>query len=351
MQRKISDKLRSTIQLWRSPGTEGEAAAAREAIIRLCERERIEPLDALKEFHLENAGDKPFGLAGHAEIMADKEEFEKPGTKAAEAREKAEKIAARFARKQALLERYGSFEAAIAPCERERLLLAAVSSWRITRDPPWDRWTDSLDGWHDDFKEPPQHIGDAIREAYPWPQTLPDVFPELDYWRSRDRDLNDLFNEDCQDILLDLVARIRLRMLERLAESELPARNASEILTRLRYFETRDRQWYEYEEWAERLIADVEILAAKEADDAKVSTCVHDGAAPTHTYIRPPTNGQIGDLLLADPSRSDRSIARELNVSPTTVGKVRATLGLKTCPRSVQRGGKSYSFQKRVALQ
>ncbi|MCW2317635.1 FixJ family two-component response regulator [Rhodoblastus acidophilus] len=53
--------------------------------------------------------------------------------------------------------------------------------------------------------------------------------------------------------------------------------------------------------------------------------------------------GQIEAAIVADPSRSDQSIARELGCSPTTVGKVRASIGLGAVARSVQRGGQMFS--------
>lgn len=50
--------------------------------------------------------------------------------------------------------------------------------------------------------------------------------------------------------------------------------------------------------------------------------------------------------LIADPSRSDRDIAREVGCSPTTAGRARAALGIEPAPRFVH-GAQTYAMHPR----
>jgi hypothetical protein len=70
----------------------------------------------------------------------------------------------------------------------------------------------------------------------------------------------------------------------------------------------------------------------------------HDGLAAASAVggNAPVQSGQIATAIAANPSRTDRSIARELGCSATTVGKVREALGLKGVRQSVQRGEQTF---------
>ena len=56
---------------------------------------------------------------------------------------------------------------------------------------------------------------------------------------------------------------------------------------------------------------------------------------------------QISAALAADPSRSNRAIARACKTSATTVGKIRAAMGLTAATRTVTRRGKAYAMAVR----
>jgi hypothetical protein len=51
-----------------------------------------------------------------------------------------------------VIKRYGSEEAALAPCEREQLLRAAVKKWSKFCAKPYQRWTQSIDGYSDAYE-------------------------------------------------------------------------------------------------------------------------------------------------------------------------------------------------------
>jgi hypothetical protein len=256
----------------------------------------------------------------------DRHEARQQGYKAAKARE----IAAALA---PLLERYGSTEAIIAPCERERKLLDAVKQWRwvSASGRPRHRWTHSVDGWAD-LTDPPSHVEAAIRNAYPLPETFAEAWDELRYWKRRGDEISTALGERIGRDRLDLVAQRRREIVESLLKKELTARTPADVLERFRFYLSLETQDDKQES---RIFDDLEAIVA---ETAQPQASVHGGHIPPSVH-----RGQIADALGADPSRTDRSIAREFGCSPTTVGRVRADLGLKDALRSVQRGGQMFS--------
>lgn len=83
--------------------------------------------------------------------------------------------------------RYGSVEAVLAPCEREKLLRKAVRKWSKFWPPPAERWTRSIDGcqsaykFANDDKDVPKRVLDAISQAYPLPDNIEDAIAEYAY--------------------------------------------------------------------------------------------------------------------------------------------------------------------------
>ena len=132
------------------------------------------------------------------DIFDRKEDAADRSWKAEQAARRRAKIAAWTIRRAALIAKYGSIDAATAPCERERLILAAVARWRTVRDNP--RWTHTLDGWTGwasaARKEAPAHVIEAIEQAYPLPTTFAQAEAEHDYWTERNQELEDAFSDD-----------------------------------------------------------------------------------------------------------------------------------------------------------
>ncbi len=73
-------------------------------------------------------------------------EIDNPGHMAAEAAKRAEKRRQQDARRAELMAEFGSFEAVLKPCAREKALLAAVKPWRVAQPGTRGRWTKSLAG-------------------------------------------------------------------------------------------------------------------------------------------------------------------------------------------------------------
>ncbi len=179
------ERLAKIIALWRSTQHDGERQAARAKGKRLAKQLGMSFEDAVVADDVHHHPRNGDIFAGFDDFMEAKE----PGYKAAAAREKAEKIAAREARRKAIIERYGSAEAALAPCERELMLQKAVERWRKPCNPPHERWTHSVDGWCFYSEAPPERVETALRNAYPLPETFPVARAEYDLLaRPRPRD-------------------------------------------------------------------------------------------------------------------------------------------------------------------
>jgi hypothetical protein len=244
-----------------------------------------------------------------------------------------EKASARASRRQQLIERFGSEAAVLAPCERERLLLDAVRPWRSHIEPLHERWDESLDGWDYGIAPAPPHIDAAIRTAFPLPENFPAAWSELLYWRTRDQDMQDILQDSSGDSRLGAVATARMRIVETLIERELIVRTPADLLERIKLHQEQDIG----NDRLARLYADVEGIVAKSESHSPVAS-----ASPSNR------RGQIEAALKTDPDRSDRSIARELGCSATTVGRARASLGLAKAPRSIQQRDPTSPKARRV---
>jgi hypothetical protein len=317
----LSPKLSKVLELWRRTENDGERQSARATAEKLCAQAGMSFQDAVAKAEVARAGGRPVHpLAGFDDWMEAKE----PGYKASCRAEHEAKEDARLARVADLIHRHGSKQAVIAPCEREQLLIAAVAEWRKTCKPPHQRWTKGLDGWEGSlFDPPPPHVEAAIRDAYPLPQTVAAAVEEYSYWRARESDLDDILDSGA-DTSLDLVAYLRMDICRNLALRELPVTNLRELIARMRFC-------------LENEVDDPKIEASNLADlERLVDQQEAAGRAPVQRE-------QIEAALRHNPARADRAIARELGVSPTTVGKARAKLGLAAKARSVQRRGQTFT--------
>ena len=257
--------------------------------------------------------------------------------KAEQAARRRVKIVAWTIRRAALIAKYGSIDAATAPCERERLILAAVARWRTVRDNP--RWTHALDGWTGwalaARQEVPAHVIEAIEQAYPLPTTFAQAKAEHNYWTERNQELEDAFSEDGDslgDNELDLPTAIRADIVRALVEHELPVTTLADLHARFAmYRESKSND----DRVEAALFRDIGAMALRESQVSNVTTT--SAPLPVHEA------GRIENFLKAHPDWSDRRIARAGGCSPTTVGKIRRAIGAMCSDRSVQRGGQVYT--------
>jgi hypothetical protein len=91
------------------------------------------------------------------------------------------------------------------------------------------------------FDKPPAHVEAAIRGAYPLPETFAAARAEFSYWRERRHEMEDLLEGHFGDSGLDMVAELRMDIVERLIERDLPVKSPADLLERFRLY--RAREW------------------------------------------------------------------------------------------------------------
>jgi hypothetical protein len=229
-----------------------------------------------------------------------------------------------------VISRYGSREAALAPCSREKLLRAAVAKWAKPLEAPLERWTRSLDGWTAASlpRHMPPDIRRAVETAYSMPTTIAGALAELEYWERRDRELAALSPRSAEvegtTTNLDLPAHARAIVIRRLVEHGVRAQTAQDALARAEYWRARSGRG----SWVEAaLLEDLRHLARLE--NAAVEREENAGK-PTHFRTASERREEV-NRLVTDPataSLSDREIARRVGVSPQTVGNLRRRAGV-----------------------
>jgi len=185
------------------------------------------------------APNNPFaGFDEHTEI-------DNPGYMERQRAERAEKLKVWHARRDALIERYGSLEAVEEPCEREALILEAVAPWRVPCEPPHQRWTRELRGWDSlySIEKAPADLRAAVENAYPMPRTFEEARAELAYWRGRNEDLEHAMGQNGSfsgNYGLDHAAVARMEIVRALVEHEMQLTALPEILERYRLHRSND---------------------------------------------------------------------------------------------------------------
>ena len=239
----------------------GEAAAARETARRMVEAEGKTLADVPMLLRPGPPAPTPTGFnlfAGFDEYM----ERQEPGYRAKRDREAAERRQQDTDERDALLARYGSVDAVLAPTPVEAALLEAVRPWCVWFRPPSDpRWVESIDGYDQDraWDDVSGRVKDAIAAAYPLPATIAEAHSEFLMWEQRDRD-RALAVDDADSEQLDLPAQFRREMVRRLLDRELRATSVHDVLIRQRFY--IDQAFYQPD--IERaVLLDLEALAAQ----------------------------------------------------------------------------------------
>lgn len=258
-------------------------------------------------------------------------ERKEPGWKAKQAAERAARLRREAEEHEAVVAKYGSVDAALAPCERERLVAEALGDLVIKQPAPHQRWTNSIDdtiGHCCDFisadKVSPE-VWQAIESAYRLPATIAEALAELDYWRTREREMFAAAKFPCCDSMLDLVACGRMERVRLLAEGEIEAKTFADLLLRLDYNERLDCQCDRVEA---AIFRDLRRLAAENVqygqnsvDDIPAGVSVQSGRPARASDRRAAVLAMLSDLDTS--AWSDRAIARACGVSPSTVGALR----------------------------
>lgn len=226
-----------------------------------------------------------------------------------------------------IIRRYSGKHNILAWTKAERLLRAAVAKWSTFFPPPNQQHTRSLDG-RDSFelRVHSTRVIQAISAAYALPTTITQADLEYSAWRRRHEELALVRHQrPFKEIELDLPAELRRQIIAHLLETELRAVSISEVYLRQKHHLTLQHFQPEIDY---AILRDVERLAKTEQMQA-----VHFGHTPkkpakvlaTATERR----AEVQKLLsnMATKVLPDREIARQVGVSPQTVGNIRRRMG------------------------
>ncbi len=340
MTARLDPKFIKVVGLMRSTQHEGERTAARAKAEAMAEAAGMTLDVAMVTAELPIAQSLSDIFGGFDDWMEERE----PGWKARHAAEKDEKEQQRLARRAATLKRFGSEEAALAPCAKEQLLHNALGARRECCERPYERWTDTVDGCWNYCEPAPVHVLDLVKNAYPMPTTFSVAMAEYRYWEARQQEIEDVLGpNNYGDSGLDLVPSMRFDMVRDLVEHELVTTTLDDLYARFKFYRDMD---VACEKIDAALFRDLETLVRRtHLSDASTKGEGTPSPSSPHPTTR---DGQIRAALHADPSRSDRAIARAIGCSPTSVGKTRLAMGLSWAERSVQRRGQMCSMRPRA---
>jgi len=246
-----------------------------------------------------------------------------PGWKAKQAAQRAERDRRQAEERTAVIAKYGSEEAATAPCERERTLNAATAHLARKFKKTYANGTftvDGLDGWNGGIGDAPASVIEVVSNALPMPTTIREAKEEHEYWEARDREIDAVYGFT-GNRQVGLAAEARWDMVRKLYERDMPILTVDDMHARLQFVAASD--WREDAcdaapsllEAFERLVVNAGPLA--------------DGTA---TAVQNEQPARASDrrarvlAMLSNPDTagwSDRAIAKAAGVSPTTVGTLR----------------------------
>lgn len=314
--------------------TEGERAAARTRAEAMAQRAGMTLKQAMSKVDRKAKAEapKPQQQAGADwrdvfRNFDDWMEAKEPGYKARKAKENAERDAERTRQRAEALKVHGSAAAIFALTDIERALYDAATPY--AKREWYDDWiegrfafTQELGGVSSHMwpERSPAYVHDAIRNAWPMPDTLRDVLAELRMWDAL-RDLRELFIDGEYNRHAEVELRVWLLAK---ALDECPARDLNDVMARLQW--AQHREPYEYKPMVARLLADLERLTAQ--------TEVKPASPPPQRRTNSDKRRDVLSMMDAHPELSDREISRRCGVSPQTVStwrKKRAgTAGART---------------------
>jgi hypothetical protein len=319
-------KLRKIWELTRSP-MPGEAAAARSRAVALAAKYGIAAADIPGV--LETGTTKtPPARRNVFDGFDDWMEQQEPGYKAREAAKRTEQARDRAAFREAVIRKYGSKEAAVAPDLMEQAIEAAAAPFKRQKMKTYANGvfeTETLDGWTDIYgsEKPPHRVRRAIEEAIPLPTTIAAAKAEYDTWRERDNELQAVWGGNA-DSQLSLACELREKLVEDLLETGLRAATLADLIIRQRHAIDGD---YHEREIMQAVLEDLEHLARLAEPNTGAASTVQSGQHATASMRRAEIISLLSNLDTSD--LPDREIARRVGASPQTVGNIRRRLAAR----------------------
>lgn len=187
-------------------------------------------LEALAE-RVEAGADDP--VIGSMQALRLREEAEDPGSLVRAARRRREEALRAGGARAAVIARYGSLEAALAPTALERLFIDAAAHLGDEADP-----LAPLAGWGLPWHPLPDELRAAVIEACPLPLSVVDARDEALSWEDRRRELAAL-SDGPGEAILPTACAARARVVDELWARGLAARTPRDLIARLEYWATR----------------------------------------------------------------------------------------------------------------
>lgn len=187
---------------------------------------------ALAEYLDRRADDDP---AAALLALRLREEADDPGSllRAAEAREA--RAGGQDRRRQAVVARYGSEQAALGPTPLERRFVEAAVALAADAADPWS----ALAGWDLPWHPLPEAVAQAVSGACPLPETIAAARAECLRWQERLAEL-EVLADGSGTAMLPTACAARKLVVENLWARALPARSWDDLRLRLDYWAGRD---------------------------------------------------------------------------------------------------------------
>ena len=183
---------------------------------------------------IEARADDP--LAGSLAGLRWRQEGEDPGSTIRAVRRRRDAAGRQDAARAALIERYGSEQAARGPTPLERIFIAATTEL-VAADEAGDSFA-PLSGWSLPWHPLPEDLRRAVAAAQPLPESIVDARDECLAWEGR-RDELALLGDGPGSAALPTACAARHRIVEELWRRDLPASNPADLLARLEYWSAR----------------------------------------------------------------------------------------------------------------
>lgn len=180
-------------------------------------------------------------LAAEMAALRLREEAEEPGSMIRAARKRRRRMGAVETERAAVIARYGSVQAAVAPTPLEAMFVAATAHLAeadpLAPVPVADPWA-PLAGWVVPWHEVPDPLAQAVMAACPLPNTVDGARAEALTWEERRRE-REVLAYGPGKAALPTACAARHRLVEDAWRRDLPVRSTEDFEARLDYWASR----------------------------------------------------------------------------------------------------------------
>lgn len=319
-----SNRLGKTLALLQQ-ATGGEELAALAAVRRILDAGGLSLSDLVPVNSITGTrGDDRTSCRPRSSPFAFKEDFDDfmerkvPGYRARMAAKQAEIARQNAAFRQSVIAKYGSEAAALCPTPLEQAINDACKPLIRVRA----GYPDDLDGCNPfRFGILPARVVAVLKAAVPMPRTLQKAASEVAFWKERDNEIQSIMEGCPIEQRLSLACEARRRMVMDALRYDIRAVSTADAIFRVEFL--LNSGMHNTGKELQPALDDLRALAAgeekRQAMVQKHSSATSSVSARRSEVIR----------LLSHPATAtlaDREIARQVGVSPQTVGNLRRKL-------------------------